>query len=68
MTKTLIDIDSALLAEAAGVLGTRTKKDTVTKALAEIVRRERLRELSETSFPGLTPEGVAERRRPRPAP
>lgn len=65
MTKTLIDIDDELLADAAAVLGTKTKKDTVTTALAEVVRRQRLRELGETSFPGLTPEGIAERRRPR---
>lgn len=31
----LIDLDEALLAEATAVLGTRTKKDTVHRALAE---------------------------------
>jgi Arc/MetJ family transcription regulator len=38
MTKTVIDIDDELLAEAGKALGTTTKKDTVNKALKEIVR------------------------------
>jgi Arc/MetJ family transcription regulator len=37
VTRTLIDIDDELLAEAARVLGTTTKKDTVIGALAEAV-------------------------------
>jgi len=43
MTKTPIDVDDALLAKAAEILGTKTKKDTVNSALADVVRRERLR-------------------------
>jgi Arc/MetJ family transcription regulator len=39
MTRTLIDIDDASLAAAAHVLGTRTKVDTVNRALAEIAAR-----------------------------
>ena len=65
MAKTLIDIDDALLAEAAGVLGTTTKKETVVTALSEVVRRQRLRELANRSFPDLTPEGIESRRRSR---
>lgn len=38
MTKTLIDIDDALLSKAAEALGTTTKKDTVNAALAEVLR------------------------------
>ncbi|TDO44673.1 Arc/MetJ family transcription regulator [Kribbella sp. VKM Ac-2527] len=38
MTKTLIDVDDALLAKAAEALGTKTKKDTVNTALAEVLR------------------------------
>ncbi|WP_328995655.1 type II toxin-antitoxin system VapB family antitoxin [Kribbella sp. NBC_01245] len=38
MTKTLIDIDDNLLAQATSALGTRTKKDTVNEALARVVR------------------------------
>lgn len=33
VTRTLVDIDDALLARAAAKLGTRTKKDTVNRAL-----------------------------------
>lgn len=35
MSKTLIDIDDDALAEAAKLLGTTTKKDTVNAALRE---------------------------------
>lgn len=38
MSKTLIDLDDALLAQAAELLGTKTKKDTVNRALSEYVR------------------------------
>ncbi|MEU7042957.1 type II toxin-antitoxin system VapB family antitoxin [Streptomyces varsoviensis] len=44
MSKTMIDIDDEALALAAEVLGTKTKKDTVNAALAEIgarLRRQR---------------------------
>ncbi|GAA4294878.1 hypothetical protein GCM10023086_07520 [Streptomyces venetus] len=40
MAKTLIDIDEELLAEAAIVFGTKTKKDTVNAALKEGVERK----------------------------
>ncbi len=39
MTKTLIDLDDELLAQARQILGTDTKKATVHVALREIVRR-----------------------------
>lgn len=39
VTKTLIDIDDALLEEAMLVIGSSTKKDTVNEALAQVVRR-----------------------------
>jgi Arc/MetJ family transcription regulator len=46
MTKTLIDIDEDLLGEAQAILGTKTKKDTVTAALREaIVAAARRREI-----------------------
>ncbi|MEV0278284.1 type II toxin-antitoxin system VapB family antitoxin [Streptomyces sp. NPDC050610] len=44
MSKTMIDIDDEALALAAEALGTKTKKDTVNAALAEIgarLRRQR---------------------------
>jgi Arc/MetJ family transcription regulator len=41
MTKTLIDIDEQLLADAAIAFGTKTKKDTVAAALREGVERKK---------------------------
>ncbi|MFG1709515.1 type II toxin-antitoxin system VapB family antitoxin [Nonomuraea sp. M3C6] len=41
MTKTLIDLDDEALAEAAMLLGTSSKKDTVNAALREIIDRRR---------------------------
>ncbi|SDS85130.1 type II toxin-antitoxin system VapB family antitoxin [Jiangella sp. DSM 45060] len=41
MTKMLIDIDDDALAEAAEVLGTTTKKDTVNASLRETTARLR---------------------------
>lgn len=38
MSKTLIDLDDELLAQAAELLGTKTKKDTVNRALSEYVK------------------------------
>ncbi|MGH6657011.1 MAG: type II toxin-antitoxin system VapB family antitoxin [Actinocrinis sp.] len=43
MSKTLIDIDDNLLAEAAVAVGTHTKKDTVTQALQHVVEEARTR-------------------------
>jgi Arc/MetJ family transcription regulator len=43
MAKTLIDLDEEALALAAEALGTKTKKDTVNAALAEIGARVRRR-------------------------
>lgn len=41
MLRTMIEIDEAALAEAANLLGTTTKKDTVNTALREVVARLR---------------------------
>ncbi|MFI7700162.1 type II toxin-antitoxin system VapB family antitoxin [Nonomuraea sp. NPDC049480] len=41
MAKTVIDLDDDALAEAARLLGTTSKKDTVNAALREIVDRRR---------------------------
>ena len=40
MVKTLIDVDEELLRQAQRILGTNTKKDTVNRALREVVRGE----------------------------
>jgi Arc/MetJ family transcription regulator len=46
MSKLLVEVDDAILAEAGEVLGTKTKKDTVNAALLEVTqRRKRLRAL-----------------------
>jgi len=39
VTKTLIDIDDALLAKAMELTGAATKKAAVNEALAQVVRR-----------------------------
>jgi Arc/MetJ family transcription regulator len=41
MTKILVDVDDRALADAAELLGTKTKKDTVNTALREAVERLR---------------------------
>ncbi len=41
MPKVLIDIDEDALTEAAALLGTTTKKDTVNRALRETAQRLR---------------------------
>ena len=41
MTKVLIDVDDEALAEAAELLGTKTKKDTVNTSLRETAQRLR---------------------------
>lgn len=57
MSTTQIDLDQGLLAEAAAVLGTRTKKDTVNEALRRVVqddvRRRHVDELAEGALPDL---------------
>ena len=41
MTRTLIDVDDDLLADVAQELGTTTKKDTVNRALREVLEHRR---------------------------
>ncbi|MFE5493924.1 type II toxin-antitoxin system VapB family antitoxin [Streptomyces virginiae] len=41
MSRTVIDLDDDALAEAAQLLGTTTKKDTVNAALREVADRRR---------------------------
>ena len=64
MSTTQIDLDQALLAKAAAVLGTRTKKDTVNEALRRVVhdeiRRHHVDELAGGALPDLAdPEVMA---------
>ena len=47
MTTTQINLDDASLAEAAEILGTKTKVDTVNSALRSVVSQYRQREMLE---------------------
>lgn len=57
MSTTQIDLDSDLLAKAAKVLGTKTKKETVNAALRRVVldqiRRSHVDELAAGGLPDL---------------
>jgi Arc/MetJ family transcription regulator len=63
--RTSLNLELDLVAEAREILGTHGTTDTVTRALEEIVRREKLRELAERTFEDLTPEALEELRRTR---
>src|SRR2546423_13148416 len=52
VTKTLIDIDNDLLTRSQQILGTTTKKDTVNRALGEVVRRRAAEEFIELARGG----------------
>ncbi len=47
MAATQINLDDASLAEAADVLGTKTKVETVNSALRAVVRQHRQRQMIE---------------------
>jgi hypothetical protein len=57
--------DAPMLAAAQQALGTTTVTETINRSLAEVVRGARLRRLAERRLPDLTPEMLAELRRPR---
>jgi Arc/MetJ family transcription regulator len=64
VSTTQLDLDQSLLAKAAAVLGTRTKKDTVNAALRRVVqdevRRRHVDELAGGALPDLAdPEIMA---------
>jgi Arc/MetJ family transcription regulator len=63
--RTTINLDSELVADAREVLKTRNTTDTVHDALRDVVRRERLKRLTEWELEGLTLEGIKEMRRSR---
>jgi Arc/MetJ family transcription regulator len=62
MSTTQIDLDQNLLAKAADILGTATKKDTVNEALRRVVqgelRRRHLDELADGALPDLADPDV----------
>lgn len=60
VAKTLVDIDAQTLAEAQTILGTTTKKDTITKALREVIVTAARRREAERTYPDLgNPEIMA---------
>jgi len=63
--RTSLNLDLDLVAAARAVLGTRGTTDTVTRALEETVRRQKLRALAAENFEDLKPEALAELRRTR---
>jgi Arc/MetJ family transcription regulator len=63
--RTSLNLQLDLVAEAREVLGTKGTTDTIHRALEDVVRRQRLKELAERTFEDLTPEALAELRRTR---
>jgi Arc/MetJ family transcription regulator len=57
MSRTVIDLDDALVAEVAQALGTTTKKDTVNTALREVLANRR-RALALTRLREATADGA----------
>lgn len=63
--RTNINLDKALVKEAAIVLGTDQTTETVHAALRDVVERAARQRLAERDFAGLTPSTLDEMRRPR---
>jgi len=63
--RTSVILEPDLLNEAAEILGTRGPTATVRKSLEEVVRREKLKRVSEIEFPEDALERLWEMRRPR---
>jgi Arc/MetJ family transcription regulator len=63
--RTNINLDKALVAEAAAVLGTAQTTATVHAALRDVVDRAARRRLADRDFAALTPAAVEEIRRAR---
>ena len=63
--RTSINLDIGLVQQAKKVLGTAETTETIHKALAAIVRNERLHRLAVREFSDLTPEALTRMRQPR---
>jgi len=63
--KTIIDIDENTLKEAMKISGTRTKKETVNKALEELVKAGLRRQLKEMAGSGAVDMSLSELKRLR---
>lgn len=66
MTRTTVNVDQDLVAEAKRILGTTGLTETMNAALREIIRRERLAHFSIDDF-DITDEDLADARRDRAA-
>ncbi|MFU8850798.1 type II toxin-antitoxin system VapB family antitoxin [Micromonospora sp. SL1-18] len=60
MSRTILDVDDDLLAEASKILGTTTKKATVNAALEAVVKREKRREFADWLKTGGLPDLTGE--------
>jgi Arc/MetJ family transcription regulator len=56
MSRTILDVDDELLAEAARIFGTTTKRATVNAALRAAVDREKRREFADWLKAGGLPD------------
>ena len=63
--RTSLNLRLDLVDEARQVLGTKGTTDTIHRALEEVVRRERLRELAGERFDDLSDAALEELRRTR---
>jgi Arc/MetJ family transcription regulator len=63
--RTTINLDLDLLDEASDALGTSRMTETVHAAMADVVRRRKLEELTKMEFPGMSLEKLKKMRRPR---
>jgi Arc/MetJ family transcription regulator len=60
-----MNLNLALVSEAAAVLGTEQTTETVHAAMRDVVARARRRRLAARDLPDLTPEAVEEMRKQR---
>ncbi len=63
--RTSLNLDLELVGEARDVLGSNGTTDTIHRALEDVIRREKLRRLSERTFDDLTPEALEQLRTTR---
>jgi Arc/MetJ family transcription regulator len=56
VSRTILDVDDELLAEASKILGTTTKKATVNAALKAVVDREKRRQFADWLKSGGLPD------------
>ena len=63
--RTNMNVDTHLVEQAARVLGTHGTTATAHAAMEDVVRRAQRRRLAARDLPDLTPEALAEMRKPR---